>query len=101
MRAVTLDHVRKNLDEVVRRVTDDAEAAIVLTESGEQVVLMPLNHFNAWSETHYLLSTPANAAHLRKSIAQIKAGKLIEKDLIEDSTNGWPTKRRRAGDSLG
>lgn len=29
------------------------------------------------TETEYLLSTPANAAHLAKSIAQHKAGKVI------------------------
>ncbi|RKZ36279.1 MAG: antitoxin, partial [Gammaproteobacteria bacterium] len=34
-------------------------------------------------ETLYLLSNPANAEHLRESIAQAKMGKTQERELIE------------------
>ena len=34
-------------------------------------------------ETAYLLSTPANADHLRRSIAELDAGKGVERALIE------------------
>ena len=60
---------------------EDSEPAIVLTESGEQLVLMPLDDYNAWSETHYLLSNTANAAHLRKSIAEAEGARIEEKEL--------------------
>jgi len=42
----------------------------VVTDSGEQVVMMPLNEFNSWKETLYLQATPSNAAHLQRSIAE-------------------------------
>lgn len=83
MRAVTVAEARRNLDDLVKRVMDDSEPAIVLTESGEQVVVMPLDDYNAWAETHYLLSNPANAAHLRKSIAEAEAGRIDERELLE------------------
>jgi hypothetical protein len=34
-------------------------------------------------ETDYLLSSPANAEHLRRSIEQLKQGQVLEKELID------------------
>ena len=34
-------------------------------------------------ETDFLLSNPENARRLRRSIADVKAGKVIERELIE------------------
>ncbi len=45
--------------------------------------MVPLDEYNAWQETHYLLSNPANAAHLKQSIAEAEAGKTVERDLVE------------------
>ncbi len=83
MRAVTMAEARRNLDDLLRQVVDDSEPAIVLTESGDQVVLMPLADFSAWAETHYLLANPANAAHLRQSIVEAQAGCVDQRDLID------------------
>jgi antitoxin YefM len=83
MRAVTLKEAEGNLQGLVTRVMDDSEPAIVVTESGQQVVLMPLDDYNAWQETHYLLSSPVNAAHLRRSIAEADAGVTTERSLVE------------------
>jgi antitoxin YefM len=44
------------------------------------VVVMPLDEFNSWQETAYLLSTPANAKALRESVAQVAGRKLLMKD---------------------
>lgn len=44
---------------------------------------MSLDEFNSWQETLYLLSSPANAEHLRKSIAEAKIGKTVERKLIK------------------
>jgi len=38
---------------------------------------MPLSEYNAIKETEYLLSTPANAEALRRSIEQIEKGRLF------------------------
>jgi antitoxin YefM len=47
-----------------------------MTDQGDQVVAMPLDEFKPWKETLYLLSNPANAAHLRRSIAEAGAGRI-------------------------
>jgi antitoxin YefM len=35
-------------------------------------------------ETVHLLKSPANATHLERSIAQFRAGKAIERNLIDE-----------------
>ena len=83
MNAVTLNDAKQNLEQLIKKVIADAEPAIVCTETGEQVVLISLDEFNSWKETIYLLSNPANAAHLRKSLAEASAGQIQEKELVD------------------
>ena len=81
MQAVTLKDAKRNLTQLVQQVLNDAEPRIVVNDQGEQVVVMPLDEFNSWKETLYLLSNPANAAHLRRSIAEADAGKAEKRNL--------------------
>jgi antitoxin YefM len=83
MNAVTLKDAKLNLERLVEQVIADAEPTIIVTESGEQVVFLPLDEYNSWKETLYLLSNPANADHLRRSIAEAEAGKAQERELLE------------------
>ena len=81
MQAITLKDAERNLTRLVEQVLADAEPRIVVTDQGEQVVVMPLDEFNSWKETLYLLSNPANAAHLRRSIAEAEAGQATKREL--------------------
>jgi antitoxin YefM len=83
MNAVTLKEAKRNLEQLVEQVIADAEPTIVVTESGDQVVFLPLDEYNSWKETLYLLSTPANADHLRRSIAEAESGNVQERELFE------------------
>lgn len=83
MQAVTLAQAQQDLAGLIAHVVNDAEPAIICTESGQQVVCVSLDEFNAWQETVYLLSNPANAAHLRKSIDEMKAGAVQEQRLAQ------------------
>lgn len=83
MNAVTLNEAKQNLQRLIDRVIEDAEPAILCTDTGQKVVLLSLDEFNSWKETLYLLSNPANAAHLRKSIQEAHAGEVDEKELVD------------------
>jgi antitoxin YefM len=83
MNAVTLADAKENLEQLVEQVLANAEPAILCTENGDKVVLVSLDEFNSWKETIYLLGNPANAAHLRESIAESHAGKIEEKALVD------------------
>lgn len=81
MQAITLEEASLNLPRLVEQVLSDAEPRIVVTDQGGQVVVMPLDDFNSWKETLYLLTNPANAAHLRRSIAEAEAGNAVSREL--------------------
>ncbi len=83
MNAITVNEARNNLDRLIEQVTADAEPTIICGDQGQRAVLLSLEEFNSWQETRYLLSNPANAQHLRQSIAEAKAGKTVERELIE------------------
>lgn len=83
MNVVTVNEAKRNLDLLIAKVFSNAEPTIITTDTGQQIVLLSLDEFNAWQETAYLLSNPANAAHLRQSIAEAQLGKIVERELIE------------------
>jgi antitoxin YefM len=82
MNATTVKEAKKHLDRLIERVNADAEPIIICGDQGQKAVLLSLEEFNSWQETLYLLSNPVNAEHLRRSIAQAKAGKTLERELI-------------------
>jgi antitoxin YefM len=78
-----LTDAEENLERLIEQVLADAEPAILCTEKGEKVVLVSIDEFNSWKDTIYLLGNPANAAHLRKSIAEAHAGEVEEQALVD------------------
>ena len=78
-----MKEAKKHLDRLIEQVNADAEPTIICGDQGQKAVLLSLEEFNSWQETLYLLSNPANAEHLRQSIAEAKAGKIGEKELID------------------
>jgi antitoxin YefM len=83
MQAITLNQAQQNLPAVIATVVADAEPIIICTDSGQQVVCLPLDEFNSWKETLYLLSNPVNADHLRQSIVEARSGAVQERQLID------------------
>jgi antitoxin YefM len=83
MNATTVTEAKNNLEQLIEQVTADAEPTIICGDQGRKAVLLSLEEFNSWQETIYLLTNPANAAHLRRSIAEAKAGKTVERELLE------------------
>lgn len=83
MRIVTYSEARSSLKTVLDTVHDDADITIISRRDGADAVVMSLDHYQSIMETIHLLSTPANAAHLAKSIAQHKAGKAVRRGLVK------------------
>ncbi len=84
MRIVNFSEARNNLKTVLNQVVNDADYTIITRRDSEDAVVMSLETFNSFMETFYLLRSPANAAHLTKSIQQFKNGKVQERDLINE-----------------
>ena len=78
MKAITYTNARKNLKALIHAVCKNAEPAIIVSnQSEEQAVLISLEDYQAMEETAYLLSSPANRAHLEKSLNQAINGELV------------------------
>lgn len=80
MTAVPISKAREQLFPLVREVNED-HSVIEIVGKGGNAILMSAADYASWQETLYLLSTPANAAHLAASIAQARAGDVVEVDL--------------------
>ena len=71
MRVINFSEARNKLKSVLDQVVEDA-------------VVMSLDHFNGLMETVHLLKSPANAAHLARSIAQYRSEKVESHELADD-----------------
>ncbi len=84
MRVITFTQARNSLKNVLDHVVDDADYTIITRRDAEDAVVMSLDSFNSLTETVHLLKSPANAAHLARSIEQFREGRITERDLLDD-----------------
>lgn len=84
MRVVSFTEARNGLKAVLDGVVNDACATVITRRDSEDAVVMSLDYYNSLMETVHLLKSPANAEHLARSIEQFKAGKGVERDLIDE-----------------
>jgi antitoxin YefM len=83
MRVINFSEARNNLKLVINQVIDDADYTVIARRDAPDAVVMSLDTFNSLMETVHLLKSPANAAHLAKSMAQYRQGKLTENALLD------------------
>jgi len=84
MEAITYTDLRQNLNACMDKVVQNHDTLIITRKNKVNVVLISADEYSSLIETHYLLSNPANAEHLRKSIAQHKMGILQSRELYDD-----------------
>ena len=84
MMVINYTQARNNLKSILDKVADDADYMVISRRDAEDAVVMSLDYFNAMQETLHLLKSPSNVAHLEKSIAQYRAGKLSHHELIDE-----------------
>ncbi|ASW82808.1 MULTISPECIES: type II toxin-antitoxin system Phd/YefM family antitoxin [Vibrio] len=84
MRIVSFTEARNSLKSVLDAVVNDADTTVITRRDSEDAVVMSLDYYNSLMETVHLLRSPANAEHLHRSIAQFKAGKASQRDLIDE-----------------
>ena len=83
MKIISYTDARNGLKAVIDGVVNDADIAVITRREGGNAVVMSQAQYESMAETLYLLSNPANAAHLATSIAQHKAGKAKSRDLLD------------------
>ncbi len=84
MRVVSFTEARNNLKTVLDSVVNDANTTVITRRDSEDAVVMSLDYYNSLMETVHLLRSPANAAHLNRSIEQFKSSKVTQRDLVDE-----------------
>lgn len=84
MRAANFTEFRTKLKQYLDDVEKNNETLIIKRGTGHGAVLISLDEFNSIIETMHLLSSKANADRLYESMHQMKTGKYIHKELIEE-----------------
>ena len=74
MRVVNFSYARNNLKKLIDDVVGDVDFTVISRRDAPNAVLLSLDSFNGLVETVHLLKSPANAAHLARSLAQMKSG---------------------------
>jgi antitoxin YefM len=83
MDTVSYSELRQRLKAHMDRVCEDRAPLLVTRRGGEGVVMLSQAEYESLEATLHLLSDPANAGRLLRSIVQAEAGRLVEHDLPE------------------
>jgi antitoxin YefM len=83
MQVISLTEARNNIKAMFDAVYLDNEEVVIHRKGKESVVVISLDDYNALTETNYLLRSPKNRENLLDSLAELRAGKGTERDLLE------------------
>ncbi len=81
MGTISFSRFRRNPGKILDEIAETDEPMTVTRADGRDVVILSAREFEALKETLYLLRSPKNAARLRESLRQIKAGEVVEIDI--------------------
>ena len=84
MDTVTYSDFSNELSGYLDQVHVDRTPLLVTRQNHSPVVVMSLDDFKAYEETFYLLSSQKNAERLNEAIADLRKGKGMERELIEE-----------------
>ncbi len=84
MIAANFTEFRTKLKKYLDKVELDNETLVIKRNSGNGTVVISLNEYNSIMETVHLLSSKTNADRLYESIQQMKDGKIVQNELIEE-----------------
>jgi antitoxin YefM len=83
MRIINFSDARNTLKDVIDQVVQDADITVISRRDAPDAVVMSMDHYSSLMETVHLLSSPANAAHLARSISQLRTGQARRRKLVD------------------
>lgn len=83
MAIVSQSEFRSNIAKLLDQVEDDRKELIITRQGKQPMVVIPLEEYESWKETDYLLSNPVNREILLESIRELDEGKGIEMSMDE------------------
>jgi antitoxin YefM len=83
METISYSAFRSQLARTLDKVNDDHRPVLITRQNGKPAVVISLEDYHAYEETAYLMASPVNAARLNQAIAEVEAGKIFQRELIE------------------
>ncbi len=83
VQVVSFSEAWESFKAVLDRVEADADVTLITRRHAKGAVLMSLDTYNSLMETVHLPRSPANAAHLQRSLEQADRGDLFSHGLID------------------
>ena len=83
MKITSISKFREHIKQYIDEVDQDQEPLIITRSDNISVVVLPLDIYNSYTETDYLLRSPANAMWLHSSLEHARTGKVEKHNLIE------------------
>jgi len=83
MKTMSATELRGNLAAALDSVENDAEELVITRAGHEPLVVVSLAEYASLRETDYLLRSPANADHLRRSLQEYQEGRTQNRELID------------------
>lgn len=84
MNAFTFSYVRQHLASIMQTVNDDHAPVIVTHQTAKPIVIMSLDDYQSLEETAYLLRNSTGAQRLLESVEELRAGKGVARELLND-----------------
>jgi antitoxin YefM len=84
MRIINITEAQNNLRELIDQVIDSSTATVITSDDRKSVVMMSCADYNGWTTTQHLMSSPENSSRLLQAIADVKAGEVIPRDMIDE-----------------
>ena len=84
MKVVKFSDAKNQLEDLLDKVENDQGCTVISRRGAGDAVVMPMGYFKSLMETIYLLKSPANSAHLDKSIRQHQSGETVSRELPEE-----------------
>jgi len=84
METISYSAFRSQLARTLDKVNDDHRPVLITRQNGKPAVVISLEDYHAYEETAYLMASPVNAERLNQAIAEVEAGKIFQRELIEE-----------------
>lgn len=83
MNVLSASRARKEFLELIDRASNNLEEFIITKQGDARAVIMSIEEFDSWKETLEVMSDQQIMTDIRDGIEDIKAGRIVEFDLID------------------
>lgn len=84
METISYSAFRSQLARTLDKVNDDHQPILITRQKGKPAVVISLEDYHAYEETAYLMASPKNAERLNQAIAEVEAGRALQRELLEE-----------------